>query len=275
MKKNGKYELLTNWFGERKKIAIAFSGGTDSTFLLALAKNVLQQNVLALTVKTPYIPDWELNEAMEFCRTEKINHRVLYADAIPDIMDNPVNRCYLCKKHLFSLLKNEAAAMGYNLLADGTNADDKSVYRPGLKALKELHISSPLLENGLTKKDIRRYSKKMGLPTASKPPYACLLTRLPYNSGIDYEVLTRIEKAEKFLISLGFPGSRVRTTGDTARIEADKRYLPKLVRPENASMITGYFHDLGYRHISVDLEGYRSGSFDQKIVNLNHAPCET
>jgi len=263
MNEHGKYDSLVQWLEKTGKIAIAFSGGVDSTFLVAVAKRTLHQNVLALTVKTPYIPDWEVEEAIDFCRSEKINHRIIQADIIPGLLSNPLNRCYICKVHVFSMLREEAAAMGFDNLADGTNADDKGVYRPGLKALHELQIKSPLMDKGFTKEEIRKYSKKLGLPTAGKPAYACLLTRLPYNNKIDREVLLRIEKAERFLMSLGFPGSRVRNHGDMARIEAEKIYLPQLVKKDTASQIVSYFHDLGYCTITIDLEGYRSGSFDK------------
>lgn len=263
MNDTGKYRALVEWFEKHSRIAIAFSGGVDSTFLAAVAKKTLRQNVLCLTVKTPYIPDWEIDEAIQFCRTEKIDHRVIEADIVPAILSNPVNRCYICKKHVFKLLKEEAQILGFDHLVDGTNADDKGIYRPGLKALHELQIRSPLLETGFTKLDIRKYSKKMALPTASKPAYACLLTRLPYNYKVDIEVLRRIDKAERFLNSLGFQGARVRNHGEIARIEAEKNYLHQLVKFETSAKVISYFRKIGYKHITLDLEGYRSGSFDE------------
>jgi uncharacterized protein len=262
MRETEKYISLVHSLEKSEKIAVAFSGGVDSTFLIAVAKRILHQNVIALTVKTPYIPDWEIEEAMEFCKTGNITHRVIHADIIPDILNNPVNRCYICKKYLFSRLKEEAAIMGFENIADGTNADDEGVYRPGLKALHELKIKSPLLEAGFTKMDIRKHSKKLGLPTAAKPAYACLLTRFPYNYNVNTEELDRVEKAEKFIISLGFPGSRVRNHGDLARIEAPKKHLSQLIESDTSLEIINYFHELGYRNITIDLEGYRTGSFD-------------
>lgn len=260
-----KNQLLKSWLEKHEKIAVAFSGGVDSTFLLATAKETLHQNVLALTVKTPYIPEWEVSEAIEFCRNENIRHRIIQADINPEILNNPVNRCYICKKNVFTLLNEVASVMGFTCLADGTNADDKGVYRPGLKALSDLKIESPLMETGFTKQDIREHSQMLGLPTAAKPAYACLLTRLPYNCSVDMETLQRIEKAEKFLIYMGFPGSRVRTHGDLARIEADKILIPRLVEHDISMKIISCFRELGYRHVTIDLEGYRSGSFDEQV----------
>jgi len=262
MNESNKYDLLEKWLEKKGKIAIAFSGGVDSTFLLAAAKKVLHQNVLALTVKTPYIPGWEADEALAFCKSERINHRFVPADIIPEIISNPVNRCYLCKKNIFTLLASEAAQLGFEHLADGTNADDSVVLRPGMKALQELGILSPLHELGITKKEIRKHSAKMGLPTADKPSYACLLTRLPYNYPVKIEELVRVEKAERFMASLGYPNSRVRNHSDLARIEVERQYIGEFVQKAEASGVMAYFHELGYRHITIDLEGYRSGSFD-------------
>jgi uncharacterized protein len=258
-----KYGQLQQWLLKKGKVAVAFSGGVDSTFILSTAKKVLDNRVIAFTIKTPYIPDWELAEAIEFCKSNAIEHIVISSDIIPEIASNPVNRCYLCKRHLFTLLKSNAGDMGYTCILDGSNADDSEAYRPGLAALRELEICSPLLEMGITKAEVRRLSSETGLPTAEKPSYACLLTRLPYDYTFSIPELNRIEKAELFLSSIGFAGSRVRNHGNIARIETDKEKITDLVRPVNADKLTGYFHEIGYEHITVDLEGYRSGSFDK------------
>ncbi|MBN1158465.1 MAG: ATP-dependent sacrificial sulfur transferase LarE [Bacteroidales bacterium] len=243
--------------------AIAFSGGVDSTFLLAAATSVLGDKVLALTVKTPYIPDQELEEARNFCSGQGIRHRIIHTEILEEIMSNPFNRCYLCKKHVFSLMKAEAAREGIHHLLDGTNADDPNDYRPGMMALKELHIESPLLENGLTKKDIRYLSRKQGLASADKPAYACLLTRLPHNYEVKTEELKRIEKAELYLVSLGFAISRVRNHGTVARIEIDRGKIPDFMEGRTVKKIVRYFRSLGYEFVSLDLEGYRTGSLSK------------
>jgi len=260
-----KYDMLLHWLGRLENAAVAFSGGVDSTFVLAMAQKVHAKKVLALTVKTPYIPDWELAEAIAYCKENGINHRVVHAEIIPEIINNPENRCYLCKRHVFTVLKKEAQQEGFNHLLDGTNADDSGVYRPGLAALRELGIRSPLLENGITKTEVRHFSAKLELPTAEKPSYACLLTRLPYNCEVKAEELLRVEKAERYLASIGYGASRVRNHGNIARIELEKSKIPEFVNSGDAGKLASYFHELGYEFVTIDLEGYRSGSFDKRF----------
>jgi uncharacterized protein len=262
-----KYDMLLQWLGKLQNAVVAFSGGVDSTFVLATAHQVLGESVLALTVKTPYIPDWELNEASTFCKNAGIRHQVVHAGILPEIMYNPENRCYLCKKYLFTLLLEKARDNGIETLLDGSNFDDSAVYRPGLNALQELGIRSPLLENGITKTEVREFSRKLGLPTAEKPSYACLLTRLPYNYRIKEDELTRIEKAERFLASMGYGVSRVRNHGTIARIELQKEKIPEFVSSSGIRELVAAFHTLGYEYITVDLEGYRSGSFDTNLTS--------
>jgi uncharacterized protein len=260
-----KYNVLLHWLGRLENAAIAFSGGVDSSFVLASAQQLLGERVLALTVKTPYIPDRELEEAKAYCKANNIRHRVIYGDIIPEIMHNPENRCYLCKRHIFTILKETAHQEGFYHLLDGTNADDSGVYRPGLTALHELGIKSPLLENGITKKEVRYFSAKLGLATAEKPSYACLLTRLPYNYEVKTEELLRVEKAELYLASLGFGASRVRNHGYIARIELEKDRIAEFVSSAVANNVASNFHKLGYEFVTIDLEGYRSGSFDKSL----------
>jgi pyridinium-3,5-biscarboxylic acid mononucleotide sulfurtransferase len=265
MKSPDKYDQLLKWFGRLQHAAIAFSGGVDSTFVLATAHQVLGEQAMALSVKTPYIPQWEIDEAIAFCRQQGIRHRVIQTGILPEILNNPENRCYLCKKHLFSMLKHEVGQEGMHVILDGSNADDSGVYRPGLAALKELGIRSPLLENGITKEDVRHFSRKLGLSTAEKPSYACLLTRLPYHYEIKTVELTRIEKAEQFLASRGYAASRVRNHGSIARIELLKNSIAAFVNSPVADEVAAYFRDLGYDYVTVDLEGYRTGSFDHNL----------
>lgn len=272
MKYSEKYDILVDWFRKNPRVAIALSGGVDSTFLLAFAHKACHGEVIALTVKTPYIPDWEAAEAAAFCNEHQINHKVITGDIIPEILNNPVNRCYLCKRHLFGVLKNIADEMGFVTVVDGTNADDTGAYRPGLKALKELDIKSPLLESGITKEEVREMAAQMGLSVAQKPSYACLLTRLPYDRKINTGELQRIEKAERYLTSIDFAKSRVRSYGDMARIELEKDRIIEFMQSDKSGPLTAFFHQLGYRHISIDVEGYRSGSFDKTSNISQHEP---
>jgi uncharacterized protein len=263
VKPTNKYDNLLQWLSKLENAAVAYSGGVDSTFLLMSCKNALGKNLLAITLKTPYIPESEIAESKAFCLENGIRQRVIEAGIIPEIVNNPEHRCYLCKRFLFGRLKEEASREGINHVLDGSNADDASAYRPGMKALQELGIKSPLLETGITKSEVRRLSATMGLPTAEKPSYACLLTRLPYNYPVKTKELERIDKAEKFLANLGYAGSRVRNQGYTARIELPGNAIAGFVSSPDAEKTVQYFKKLGYKYISIDLEGYRSGSFDQ------------
>lgn len=260
-----RYEKLMDHLKGLKKAAVAFSGGVDSTFLLHSAQKVLGKNVIAFTVKTPYIPDREVEEALSFCRKEGIRHRLIHDRIIEGILKNPVNRCYICKRHIFNTLRLEAEKEGFVHLLDGTNADDTGDFRPGLQALSELHVISPLLQNGLTKEDIRYLSRSFGLPTADKPSYACLLTRLPYDHEVDISELKRIEKAEVYLGKLGYPDSRVRSHGKIARIELKRSNMKKFVEGKAAEKVATYLKSIGFDHVTMDLEGYRTGSFNETL----------
>lgn len=262
-----KLERLTSQLRQKEKMAIAFSGGTDSTFLLAVAAGVLGDNVVAITVKSPYIPQWEVDEALETAKQFKVNHRLLQIQIPEAVKNNPTDRCYLCKKQVFTLIQAEAERMGFRHVADGTNADDTGDYRPGLRALGELGIYSPLLEAGITKKEVRELSKVMGLATHDKPAYACLLTRIPYHTAYSTEELARIEKAEEFLIRSGIRAIRVRHHGAIARIEADPADFQRLLADGMREKVVTCFRELGYEHVTIDLDGYRMGSFNK---NLNH-----
>jgi uncharacterized protein len=220
---------------------------------------------LALTVKTPYIPDWEIEEATSFCREHAIRHKIIEIPFPEIIRGNPEDRCYKCKRQLFERLMEEAAACGIETIMEGTNADDMEDYRPGYRALRELKIVSPLLESGLTKADIRALSKSFGLPTWDKPAYACLLTRLPYNQPVDDNTLSQIEKAELFLIRAGYRAVRVRVQDNTARIEMDGELMPRFITSGFYIKTAAYIKSLGFRFISLDLEGYRKGSFNSTL----------
>ncbi len=262
LKNSVKYNQLIEYLKSLKNVAVAFSGGVDSTFLLAAAKEALGSNVTAFTVKTPYIPDREIDEARQSADILNVKHILINAEISKSIAYNPDNRCYLCKKFLFSRLLNEADKLKISYVADGTNYDDTEYHRPGLKALKELGIKSPLLENKITKSDIRSFSKLLGLETWDKPAYACLLTRIPYDTEIKEEELKRVEQAELFLMNLGFRGVRVRSHNYMARIELDKAHLDEIFKNNLNTKIAAKLKEIGFKYVTLDIEGYRTGSMD-------------
>lgn len=260
---NSKYKTLNAYLKKLGNAAVAFSGGVDSTFLTIAAKEALGDNAIAFTVDAPYIAKWEIEEAKDIAKQFNVTHLIIKAPFIDAIKNNPEDRCYLCKKAIFTKLQEEAKKKGMTNLLDGTNRDDMSDFRPGLRALKELRVKSPLSENGLTKDDIRAISKELNLPTWDKPPYACLLTRIPFNHEISLEEIERIEKAEKYLIDLGFKFIRVRSHGDLARIEVNKEKLKSILEEEISNKIYTKLKELGFSYVTIDIMGYRMGSMNK------------
>lgn len=257
-----KYNVLIDYLKSLPNLAIAFSGGVDSTFLLQAASEALTDKVVAYTIKTPYIPRWEVDEAIELAKRTGVKHRIIDIPLPDEIKNNPADRCYMCKKLLFTTLLKEAKAAGIKYVAEGTNTDDSDDYRPGLRALKELHVLSPLLETGITKEEIRELSKQMNLPTWDKPAYACLLTRIPFNTKITPETLQRIEAAEKLLAAEGFRGSRVRVHDNIARIETKPEWFADIIMGGKRERIGKGMKEIGFTYITLDLEGYRTGCFN-------------
>jgi pyridinium-3,5-biscarboxylic acid mononucleotide sulfurtransferase len=248
-----------------KSFAVAFSGGVDSSFLLYRAHSVRTSGIIAITIRTPYIPSREIDDAIEFAKTYGIAHKILDI-AFPDaIRTNPIERCYLCKKSLFTELLTFCKENNYSYVIDGTNADDAGDFRPGMKALSEMGIRSPLMEAGLTKKDIRELSRSEGLDIWDKPAMACLLTRIPYDTEIKEGTLRMIEKAENMLFERGYPGTRVRIHGDLARIECIPGYFEKIIHNPDKEHIISNLKKIGFRYVSLDLEGYRTGSSNPEM----------
>lgn len=263
---NEKYKNLLSYLKKLDKVILAFSGGVDSTFLLKAAKEALGDNFKAVTIQAPYIPKWEIAEAKQLVAELGVAFEIIEAPIIDEIRNNPENRCYLCKKAVFSQIKAIAKREGYFYVIDGTNFDDIGDYRPGLKALRELDIKSPLLECQLGKQEIRSLSKELGLTTWDKPPYACLLTRIPYGDELKEEAFIKIENAERYMMERGFRAIRVRCHGDLARIEVDKKDRSKLFNEELLDEIADKLKEFGFKYVTLDLEGYRMGSFNESII---------
>jgi len=253
------------------RVAVAFSGGVDSSYLLAACIDVLgPRRVVALTADSPLVPRAELATAREVARLLGAEHRVISSDdlAIPEVAGNIGRRCYYCKRARFALLIKLAGEAGGAQLLHGENADDALDYRPGSQAAQELGVRAPLAEAGLTKADIRQLSKERGLPTWNHPPAACLATRFPYDVPLTREGLERVERAEEWLRqTIGLKLVRVRDHYPVARIEAEAEEIVRLARPEVRSAISEHLRALGYRYVALDLDGYRTGSFNVSIAN--------
>ena len=260
-----KFNNLLSYLKSFKKVAVAFSGGVDSTLLVKACQMALQDNVLAISIKTPYIPAWEIEEAVHFTRKHQIRHKLFDIPFLHQLKDNRKDRCYWCKTHLFKHMLAEAHNDGFTVLLDGTNYDDLQDYRPGLQALKELQIVSPFLELKFTKAEIRKYSQELGLPTWEKPAYACLLTRIPYDQEVTNGELKKIESAELYLKKLGFAGSRVRIHNNLARIEIQKTDFERIMTVPIFEKISRELKEIGFDYITLDMEGYRTGSHNEAL----------
>jgi uncharacterized protein len=250
-------------------VVIAYSGGADSTFLLKVAVDALgRKNVLAVTARSETYPLREFREARECARQIGARHKIINTSelAIKGFKNNPVNRCYYCKKELFSKLKKIAKIEELRHCIDGTNYDDLKDVRYGRVAAGELGVKSPLVEAKITKRDIRRFSKAMGLRTWDKPPFACLASRFPHKTRITREKLSAVDKAEEFLRGLGARQVRVRHHGNLARIEVYPEDIKKLTAPKNSGRINQRFSKLGFTYVAVDLAGYRTGSMNPALL---------
>ncbi|GFK95309.1 hypothetical protein NNJEOMEG_03168 [Fundidesulfovibrio magnetotacticus] len=251
--------------------AVAFSGGLDSTFLLHAARKALGDGLLAVTLETPYTPEGEVREARAAARGMGVRHLVLKTPVPEDIRDNPPERCYLCKRRLFGLVVRTAAREGLRRVLDGTNRDDLGDHRPGLRAVRELNVESPLLAAGLGKEDLRELARAQGLAVWDRPAGACLLTRLPHGVRVEEAQLRRIDQAEDFLREVGFPAVRVRCHGDAARIEVPRERVGELLEAEARHGVDARLKALGFAHVCVDLAGYRTGSLNKNAAQAEKA----
>lgn len=272
MEMENKYKKLQEYLRELGSVAVAFSSGVDSTFLLKVAADTLgKESVIAVTASSCSFPERELKEAKEFCSTNGIRHIVCVSEEldIEGFRDNPKNRCYLCKHELFEKILEIAEQNHIAAVVEGSNMDDNGDYRPGLVAVKELGIKSPLRYVGLSKAEIRELSKNLGLSTWDKQSFACLSSRFVYGETINEEKLGMVDKAEQLLLDMGFHQVRVRIHGKDkgyiARIELSPEEFEKILLPDNRSEIYEYFKTLGFAYITLDLKGYRTGSMNETI----------
>ena len=259
-----KIQRLKQNLAGMQSVLVAFSGGVDSTFLLKMAFDQLGDKVLAVTATSATYPRKELLEAQEFCLSLGAKHMIIPVDQlqVPDFANNPYDRCYLCKRHLFEHLRELSCSLDIKAVADGSNLDDRQDFRPGMQAIKELGIATPLLDAGLNKGEIRQLSQEMGLPTWNKPASACLASRFPFGEPISSARLSMIEQAEDYLRDYGFKQVRVRVHGDLARIEVGIEERNLMVSLENMDKVSKYLKELGFAFVTMDLNGYQSGCFN-------------
>ncbi|MCL1847074.1 MAG: ATP-dependent sacrificial sulfur transferase LarE [Coriobacteriia bacterium] len=262
-----KQEVFLSCIKQFPKVAVAFSGGVDSSLLLYLAHSELGDACVAITARSPLFPARELHEAESFCEAYGIKHLLVEHDilSVSDFTSNPLDRCYLCKRDMFLRMRDLSDKNGFPTLLEGSIVDDESDYRPGRKALLELQVISPLLTAGFTKEDVRTLSRELGLPSAEKQGFACLASRIPFGESITLDRLTRIDRAEQFLLDEGFHTVRVRLHGELARIETDEAGMAALSDPALRQRVSAAFSGLGFSFTTLDLMGYQTGSMNYLV----------
>ncbi|MDJ0703286.1 MAG: ATP-dependent sacrificial sulfur transferase LarE [Leptolyngbyaceae cyanobacterium MO_188.B28] len=262
-----KSQQLRAIFAEMDRALIAYSGGIDSTLTAKIAYDVLGDRALAVTADSPSLMPEDLEEARVQAVEIGFRHQVVKTHELdnPNYASNPVNRCYFCKSELHDTLKPLAQQMGYPYVVDGVNADDLQDYRPGIQAAKERGVRSPLAEVGLSKLEVRQLAKELGLPWWDKPAQPCLSSRFPYGEEITVEKLQRVGRGERYLRQLGLKNLRVRSDGDTARIELLPEDIKEFVLTTDLPTLVQAFQDFGFTYVTLDLEGYRSGKLNRVL----------
>ena len=270
----GKLDQLKALFSQMDRALVAYSGGIDSTLVAKVACDVLGDQALAVTAHSPSLLPEDLEEARVQAATIGIAHRVVATHELdnPNYADNPVNRCYFCKSELHDTLKPLAQQWGYPYVVDGVNADDLGDYRPGIQAAQERGARSPLAELGITKLEVRQIARHLGLPWWDKPAQPCLSSRFPYGEAITAAKLQRVGRAERYLRQLGLRELRVRSTGDTARIEIPAEQIRSFVANQDLEALVQTLQSYGFTYVSLDLEGFRSGKLNQTLPNLVPTP---
>lgn len=262
-----KLEQLKNLFAQMEQALIAYSGGIDSTLVAKIAYDVLGDRALAITAVSPSLLPEDLEDARIQAVEIGIAHEEVETQEMsnPNYTSNPVNRCYFCKSELHDTLKPLAVERGYPYIIDGVNADDLRDYRPGIQAAKERGVRSPLAEVNISKAEVRQIAKELGLPWWDKPAQPCLSSRFPYGEEITITKLQRVGRSERYLRQLGLKNIRVRSEGDTARIELPPEQIKEFVLTTDLSMLVSAFQEFGFIYVTLDLEGYRSGKLNQVL----------